>query len=318
MHYTIQPATTEDDMDFFFAIEYQFSKENGMIDDKVTYEEFKEDLKSFLAKKQKTGIFVVKHESGALIGHIWISNRGSSEPWDFASDPAWIFDIHVDKEFRKRGIGKELIRQAELWAKKTGFEKLGLHVFGHNENAINMYMSTGFCDINYYTQKTIKQVKNDKKGVSGVKIRKITNANDERNIMNLVRLQFQEVALAHQEVQEEELLTKFQSLKKEIKPEHITYVAEDDKKTFQGFFWAYESKGDLGEKSYVWLLDIGVIPNVNKEGIISDLLQRLEIETLKLELNIIRTGIHCFNKKKALLFEKNGYKISNHFMYKSL
>ena len=103
MHFTIHPATTEEEMSFFFAHEYELCKENGMIDEKVTYEKFKEDIMSFFDKKQKTGIFLVKHKSGALIGHIWISNRGSREPWDFSDDPAWIFDIQVNKEFRKKG-----------------------------------------------------------------------------------------------------------------------------------------------------------------------------------------------------------------------
>lgn len=71
MHYAIHPATTEKEMDFFYANEYQSSKENGMIDDKVTYENFKDDLQKFLDKKLRTGIFVVEHESGDLIGLSW-------------------------------------------------------------------------------------------------------------------------------------------------------------------------------------------------------------------------------------------------------
>jgi hypothetical protein len=47
---------------------------------------------------------------------------------------------------------------------------------------------------------------------------------------------------------------------------------------------------------------------VEEEGIISDLLQKLETETVKLELNTINTGIHYSNKRK-LLFEKKGYEI---------
>ena len=123
---------------------------------------------------------------------------------------------------------------------------------------------------------------------------------------------------AQQELGEEELDAKFQSLKKDIKPEHLTFVAEDLENNFLGFFWAYKSKGDLGEKSYVWLLDIGVVPGVKGEGVISVLLKKLEEETIKLELNTIRTGVHCSNKGKAMLFKNIGYEISNHFMYKSL
>ena len=319
MSFTIHPAKTEEEIGFFLSHEYKFSKENGMIDEKETYEKFKDELMSFLSKKQKTGIFLAKHESGALIGYIWVSNRGSSEPWDSTKDPAWIFDIQVNSDYRRRGIGKALIKQAELWATNEGFDRLGLHVFGHNKSAINLYKANGFRDVNYYTQKTVKQHKSDRESKSCINIREVSSSDDKEKVMNLVRKQFQDIAQKQQELGEEELESKFQSLKNEIKTEHITYVAEDLENDFLGFFWAYKSKGDLGKKSYVWLLDIGVVPKVKEEKmIILDLLQKLEEETTKLELDTIRTSIHCSNKEKSLLFKDFGYEISNHFMYKSL
>ena len=45
---------------------------------------------------------------------------------------------------RRRGIGTALLREAEEWAKAVGVRKLELHVFPHNDAAIQLYESRGF------------------------------------------------------------------------------------------------------------------------------------------------------------------------------
>ncbi len=50
----------------------------------------------------------------------------------------------VLKKYRGRGIGKELFRKIEEWAKENGVTRLELTVMCHNENAIALYKKTGF------------------------------------------------------------------------------------------------------------------------------------------------------------------------------
>ena len=45
---------------------------------------------------------------------------------------------------RRRGIGRALLDAAVEWARESGVQKLELHVFPHNEPAIQLYESYGF------------------------------------------------------------------------------------------------------------------------------------------------------------------------------
>ena len=52
--------------------------------------------------------------------------------------------LMVAGEFRRRGIGTMLLREAIEWAKASGVRKLELHVFPWNEPAIALYESLGY------------------------------------------------------------------------------------------------------------------------------------------------------------------------------
>ena len=52
--------------------------------------------------------------------------------------------LMVAAERRRKGIGSALLRQAVAWARRAGVRKLELHVFPHNEPAIELYERFGF------------------------------------------------------------------------------------------------------------------------------------------------------------------------------
>jgi RimJ/RimL family protein N-acetyltransferase len=52
--------------------------------------------------------------------------------------------LMVAKGQRRRGIGRALLEQAVDWAREVGVSKLELHVFPHNEPAIQLYEAFGF------------------------------------------------------------------------------------------------------------------------------------------------------------------------------
>ena len=52
--------------------------------------------------------------------------------------------LMVSERHRRRGIGTALLREAEEWARTVGVRKLELHVFPHNDAAIQLYESCGF------------------------------------------------------------------------------------------------------------------------------------------------------------------------------
>jgi ribosomal protein S18 acetylase RimI-like enzyme len=52
--------------------------------------------------------------------------------------------LMVARALRRRGIGSALMAAAESWARQAGVEKLELHVFPHNQPAINLYTKLGY------------------------------------------------------------------------------------------------------------------------------------------------------------------------------
>ena len=57
---------------------------------------------------------------------------------------AHIFLLYVIPEYRRRGIAKILLQQAENWAKIRGDRQIGLQVFPQNQAAVNLYQNMGF------------------------------------------------------------------------------------------------------------------------------------------------------------------------------
>ena len=55
-----------------------------------------------------------------------------------------IFLIFVLPEHRQQGIGTNLIKVAENWAKARGDRQIGLQVFTQNQPALNLYRRLGF------------------------------------------------------------------------------------------------------------------------------------------------------------------------------
>jgi RimJ/RimL family protein N-acetyltransferase len=83
-------------------------------------------------------VFVAENEDGIVAR---LSLARDSHP---ASPHVADLGLMVAAEHRRRGIGRTLLEQAVGWARESGVEKLELHVFPHNEPAINLYEQFGF------------------------------------------------------------------------------------------------------------------------------------------------------------------------------
>lgn len=57
---------------------------------------------------------------------------------------AFVFDIEVRPEFRRRGHGRAIMRAAERESRDRGAVTIGLSVFGHNHGARALYDSLGY------------------------------------------------------------------------------------------------------------------------------------------------------------------------------
>ncbi|HSK15282.1 MAG TPA: GNAT family N-acetyltransferase [Gaiellaceae bacterium] len=89
-------------------------------------------------KHTHAAVFVAEGEAG-LVGRLSLSR----DPHP-ASEHVADLGLMVAKEFRRQGIGRALMEEAERWAREVGVRKLELHVFPHNEAAIALYEALGY------------------------------------------------------------------------------------------------------------------------------------------------------------------------------
>lgn len=95
-------------------------------------------------------IYVAESSDGLFLGYIQLGVHIDS----FTKiQQGFIESIAVTKEAEGKGIGKYLLRFAEDWAKKQGYETLVLYVLANNQKARNLYKKMN------YNEETIKYVK---------------------------------------------------------------------------------------------------------------------------------------------------------------
>lgn len=94
----------------------------------------------------ETSLFFTATENDAVIGYIGMS---------VVVDEGYIFNVAVDKEYRKKGIGSALVETLVTYAKKNNLCFLTLEVRESNENARFLYEKFGFIKVgerkNYYS-----------------------------------------------------------------------------------------------------------------------------------------------------------------------
>lgn len=65
-------------------------------------------------------------------------------PWDDTPKGPFIIELFVDREHRRRGIGRLLIRRCLGALRQAGAASVGLRVVSDNEPALRLYRSMGF------------------------------------------------------------------------------------------------------------------------------------------------------------------------------
>ena len=76
---------------------------------------------------------------GVEVGILWLGMRERD-----GRAHAFVLDIEVAADQRRRGYGRELMHAAEREAHRLGADSIGLHVFGFNSAAVELYESLGY------------------------------------------------------------------------------------------------------------------------------------------------------------------------------
>ena len=77
-------------------------------------------------------------------------------PWRRREGAAFIWDIAIVAEYRGRGYGRAALQALEPLVRELGYDSIGLHVFGDNEVARQLYRSVGYMETDVSMQKRLR------------------------------------------------------------------------------------------------------------------------------------------------------------------
>jgi ribosomal protein S18 acetylase RimI-like enzyme len=83
-------------------------------------------------------VFLVT-EDAIPVGSVWLGAGHDGPP-----DVWWLWSIEIDVVARGHGLGRQAVRLAEEFARRSGASKLELNVFGNNTVARGLYESLGY------------------------------------------------------------------------------------------------------------------------------------------------------------------------------
>ena len=105
-------------------------------------------------RRRNAAIFVAELD-GKVAGYVNVE-VGTIPPIYVHDKEAYLCGIVVDNEYRRKGIGKALMKEAEGWAKKKGLYSIALTVHTGNKGAYTTYKKSGFKELNLKMVKIIK------------------------------------------------------------------------------------------------------------------------------------------------------------------
>jgi mycothiol synthase len=79
-------------------------------------------------------LLYVAEVNGTAVGWVWLGLPRPGGP-----DVAWVHNIEIDRDHRRRGYGQALLLAAERELLTRGVRRVGLNVFGHNTEALRLY-----------------------------------------------------------------------------------------------------------------------------------------------------------------------------------
>jgi ribosomal protein S18 acetylase RimI-like enzyme len=93
-------------------------------------------------------LWTVRDAQGADAGILWVGTERRP-------GYAFIYDIEIADDRRGQGLGSAAMLALEEWARARGIATIGLHVFGHNTGAWQLYKRLGYVETNVQMEKRL-------------------------------------------------------------------------------------------------------------------------------------------------------------------
>nr|WP_276516646.1 GNAT family N-acetyltransferase [Fictibacillus nanhaiensis] len=109
----------------------------------------KKEFEKLLPEGQNTenhNLFIIR-VGDKEVGVIWLATK--------TDEKGFIYDITIWDEYQGKGYGKKTMKEIETFAKENGIKSIGLHVFGQNKVARDLYEKLGYKETNIKMEKTL-------------------------------------------------------------------------------------------------------------------------------------------------------------------
>jgi ribosomal protein S18 acetylase RimI-like enzyme len=94
--------------------------------------------------------YTIRRDDGLRVGVIWIAVPPARGPRG-----AYIYELAVEEDHRRRGYAEGALRAAEVIAAQHGQSMIELNVFGFNSGAQALYVKIGYEVVATYMRKTL-------------------------------------------------------------------------------------------------------------------------------------------------------------------
>ena len=121
----------------------RWDKEGALERSKKEYDHL---LPEGLESKNNYLFNVVEHNNNNNVGYIWVKVDSKS---------AFIYDIGISEDYRRKGYAKSALNLIEGVVSKLGVTSIGLHVFNQNSGAQALYNSFGYQVVSHNMRKVI-------------------------------------------------------------------------------------------------------------------------------------------------------------------
>ena len=114
--------------------------------------EFEKYLPDGLQSKNEYIFSIVDGAGDQKLGMLWVEVK-----MDSTSHDAFIFDFRVEEQFRGKGYGKQALAALDDKLISMNVDSVGLHVFGHNIVAQELYKKSGYEITNINMRKVLRK-----------------------------------------------------------------------------------------------------------------------------------------------------------------
>ena len=106
------------------------------------------ERRSWLAERGGRHPVIVADENGRIVGWASLNRFNPREAYDHVAD----FSVYIERSWRGKGVGRQLLDRLVELARALGYHKLVLAALPHNAAGLALYTSAGFTRVGIYRE----------------------------------------------------------------------------------------------------------------------------------------------------------------------